>query len=79
MEPRELGPGEQPMEDVTHFVEECDHVIVPHNSRLVSGRLGKVCDHCSDGVATRAVMVEATGDNRPHRCVRVLALCWGTC
>ena len=75
VEARELGPAQQPVEDVAHLVEERYDVVVAHERWFGRGGLGQVCDHGREGIAARAVIPIVTGEEGPHGSVRVLGLC----
>ena len=61
MEPRELGPAEQTMEDMSHLMEERHDIIMPHQRRFPWRRFGQVGNHGSDRVASLAVRALVTG------------------
>lgn len=65
MEPGELGPRKESMEDVAHFVEEGYNVVVTHESWLIGSWLGKIGDHCSCWVATLPFSSLVAWENRP--------------
>ena len=51
VESSKLGLGQESVEDVAHFVEERDDVVVAHQRGLGRGRFGEVGDHCGERVA----------------------------
>ena len=71
MEPGKLGLAQQTVEDVTHLMEECDDIIVSHKGRFTGSRLGKVSDHGSERVATRAARFIISSEEAPYCGVRV--------
>jgi hypothetical protein len=66
-----LRLAQQPVEDMAHLVEECNHIVVPHQRRLVRGGFGQVRNHGSERVAALAVGKIVAGEERPYRSMGV--------
>ncbi len=74
MESRELRLTEETVEDVTHLMEECDNIIVSHESWFTGSGLGEVGNHGCQGVATRAIGLVIPSEEAPHCRMRVFRL-----
>ena len=61
MEPREPRLTQQPVEDMSHLMEECHNIIVSHEGGLVGCRLRKVGNHGCQWIAARAVRLLVAG------------------
>lgn len=64
MEAGKLRVAQETMEDMAHFVEECDHVVVSHQGRLIRGGFRQVCHHGGERItalAIREVMARKKG------------------
>jgi len=72
MEPSEFSLTQKTMEHMSHLMEECDYIIMSHQSWLVWGRFGEICHHSSKGVATLAIGKIIARKQRPDCCMRVL-------
>lgn len=46
MEPTVLCIAEQAMEDMAHFMEKRDYIVVPHECRFIRRWFGEIGDHC---------------------------------
>lgn len=77
MEAREFSAGEEAMEDMAHFVEESDNVVVAHECRFVRCWLSKVGDHCGCWVVSFSRSLVISWENRPYRCMGVFRGCKG--
>jgi len=70
-----FGLAEEAMEDVAHFMEECNDIIVGHKSWSLGSRLGEVSDHRCDGIITLSRGKIVARNERPDSGMGVLGLC----
>lgn len=73
VETSKLGLTQQPVEDVSHLVEERNYIIVPHQCRLVGGRLGEIRNHGSERVAAFTVGEVVAREEGPYSGMRVFS------
>lgn len=74
MESRKLRLTEEPVEDVTHLMEECDNIVVSHESWFTGSGLSEVGNHGCQGVATRTIGLVIASEETPHGRMRVFRL-----
>ncbi len=60
MESRKFGSAKQAMEDMTHFMEKGDNIIMEHESRFFRGWFRQICYHSCERIVTRAIRLIIT-------------------
>jgi len=53
------------MEDMTHFVEKGDNIIMAHERRFFGRWFRQICDHRCERIVTRAIGLIVTCKNWP--------------
>lgn len=71
MESTKLSPTQESMENMSHFMEECDDIIMSHQRRSIWGRFRKVRNHSSERIAALATGEVVTRQEWPYCCMRV--------
>jgi hypothetical protein len=59
------------MENMSHFVEECDDIVMSHQCRPLWRRFREVRNHGSKGIATLAIQAVVSRQEWPHGCMGV--------
>ena len=57
VEARKLRAAQQTMKYMTHFMEECDDIIMTHQRWTFGRRFGEVCNHRSQRIQALAIGV----------------------
>jgi hypothetical protein len=57
MESSKLRPAKQAMENMSHFMEEGDNIVVSHQRRSLWGRFREIRNHGGEGIATLAIQL----------------------
>lgn len=79
MKPGILSLAENPMEDMSHLVEESGDFGVCHERRAVRSGLGEICNHGHERVAALVVGKVETGQQIKDGGMRIFVVCVRKC
>ena len=58
--------AEKTVEDMAHFMEECDNIIMAHQSGLLWGRFGQIGNHGCYWIVACSVRLFEPRNHRPN-------------
>lgn len=74
MESRKFSSAKQPMENMTHFMEKGNNIIMAHESRFFGGWFRQICYHRCKRIVARAIDLIVTRKNRPDSSMGILGI-----